>query len=39
MKKGESLRDYTNLFFENRNQLADVKDKNVIIYYKLIEDS
>jgi hypothetical protein len=34
MKKGECLRDYSNCFFENRNQLADVKDQDVIIYYK-----
>ena len=34
MKIGESLRDYTNRFFENRNKLAGVKDDDVISYYK-----
>jgi hypothetical protein len=34
MKKDESLRNYTNHFFENRNQLASAKDKDVIIYYE-----
>ena len=34
MKTGESLHDYTNRFFENRNKLAGVKDDDVISYYK-----
>jgi hypothetical protein len=34
MRKGETLREYTNLFFENRNTLAGVKDEDVIAYYK-----
>ena len=34
MRRNESLRDYSNRFFENRNQLAGVKDEDVIQYYK-----
>jgi hypothetical protein len=34
MKTHESLRDYTNYFFENHNQLVGVKDEDVIICYK-----
>jgi hypothetical protein len=34
MKSDETLRDYTNRYFENRNTLAGVKDDDVIAYYK-----
>jgi hypothetical protein len=34
MRHDESLREYTNRYFENRNTLADVKDEDVIAYYK-----
>ena len=34
MHRNESLRDYTNRFFENHNQLTGVKDEDVIQYYK-----
>ena len=34
MRHKESLRDYTDRFFENRNQLVGVKDEDVIQYYK-----
>jgi hypothetical protein len=30
----ETLREYTNRYFENRNTLASVKDDDVIAYYK-----
>jgi hypothetical protein len=33
MRSDETLREYTNCYFENRNTLAGVKD-NVIAYYK-----
>jgi hypothetical protein len=34
MRRDETLREYTNLYFENDNTLACVKDKDVIAYYK-----
>jgi hypothetical protein len=34
MRKDETLREYTNHYFENRNTLAEVKDDDVIAYYK-----
>jgi hypothetical protein len=34
MRSGETLREYTNHYFENRNTLAGVKDDDVISYYK-----
>jgi hypothetical protein len=34
MRKDETLREYTNCFFENRNTLAGVKDEDLIAYYK-----
>jgi hypothetical protein len=34
MRRDEALREYTNCYFENRNTLASVKDKDVIAYYK-----
>jgi hypothetical protein len=34
MSCDETLREYTNRYFENRNTLAGVKDKDVISYYK-----
>jgi len=34
MRPKETLRDYTDRFFENRNKLAGVKDDDVIQYYK-----
>jgi hypothetical protein len=34
MRRDESLREYTNCYFENRNTLAGVKDDDVIAYYK-----
>jgi hypothetical protein len=34
MRRGETLRDYTNHYFENCNTLAGVKDEDVITYYK-----
>jgi hypothetical protein len=34
MRSDESLREYTNHYFENRNTLAGVKDDDVIAYYK-----
>jgi hypothetical protein len=34
MRCDETLREYTNRYFENRNTLAGVKDNNVIAYYK-----
>jgi hypothetical protein len=34
MRSDETLREYTNRYFENRNTLAGVKDDNVIAYYK-----
>jgi hypothetical protein len=34
MRRDETLREYTNRYFENRNTLAGVKDKDVITYYK-----
>jgi HSP20 family molecular chaperone IbpA len=34
MRCDETLREYTNRYFENRNTLASVKDENVIAYYK-----
>jgi hypothetical protein len=30
----ETLQEYTNCYFENRNTLAGVKDEDVIAYYK-----
>jgi hypothetical protein len=34
MRHDETLREYTNRYFENRNTLAGVKDEDVIAYYK-----
>jgi hypothetical protein len=34
MRKDETLHEYTNRFFKNRNTLAGVKDEDVIAYYK-----
>jgi hypothetical protein len=34
MRRHETLREYTNRYFENRNTLVDVKDEDVIAYYK-----
>jgi hypothetical protein len=34
MKPGERLRDYTNLFFENRNTCVGVRDDQVVDSYK-----
>jgi hypothetical protein len=33
MRRDETLREYTNRYFENRNTLASVKDDDVIAYY------
>jgi hypothetical protein len=33
MKNNKTLQDYTNHFFKNHNQLAGVKDEDVITYY------
>jgi hypothetical protein len=34
MRRVETLREYTNRYFENRNTLAGVKDEDIIAYYK-----
>jgi hypothetical protein len=34
IRRDETLREYTNRYFENRNTLAGVKDEDVITYYK-----
>jgi hypothetical protein len=34
MRRDETLCEYTNRYFENRNTLASVKDDDVIAYYK-----
>jgi hypothetical protein len=34
IRRDETLREYTNRYFENRNTLAGVKDDDVIAYYK-----
>jgi hypothetical protein len=34
MRRDETLREYTNCYFENRNTLTGVKDDDVIAYYK-----
>jgi hypothetical protein len=34
MRRDETLREYTNRYFENRNTFAGVKDEDVITYYK-----
>jgi hypothetical protein len=34
MRRDETLREYTNRYFENRNTLMGVKDDDVIAYYK-----
>jgi hypothetical protein len=34
MRHDETLREYTNRYFENRNTLPGVKDEDVITYYK-----
>jgi hypothetical protein len=34
MRRDETLREYANRYFENRNSLAGVKDDDVITYYK-----
>jgi hypothetical protein len=34
MRRDETLHEYTNRYFENRNTLTGVKDEDVIAYYK-----
>jgi hypothetical protein len=34
MRHDETLREYTNRYFENRNTLAGFKDEDAITYYK-----
>jgi ArsR family metal-binding transcriptional regulator len=34
MRRDETLREYTNCYFENRNTITGVKDDDVIAYYK-----
>jgi hypothetical protein len=34
MRRDETLWEYTNCYFENRNTLVGVKDEDVITYYK-----
>jgi hypothetical protein len=34
MRRDKTLREYTNLYFENRNTIAGVKDEDDIAYYK-----
>jgi ArsR family metal-binding transcriptional regulator len=34
MRRAETLREYTNCYFENRNTLTGDKDEDVITYYK-----
>jgi hypothetical protein len=34
MRRDDSIHEYTNRYFENRNTLAGVKDEDVIAYYK-----
>jgi hypothetical protein len=34
MRRDETLREYTNRYFKNRNTLAGVKDEDIIAYYK-----
>jgi hypothetical protein len=34
MRRDETLREYTNRYFENRNNLDSVKDEDIIAYYK-----
>jgi hypothetical protein len=34
MRRDETLREYTNRYFEDRNTLVGVKDKDFISYYK-----
>jgi hypothetical protein len=34
MRRDETLREYTNRYFEKRNTFAGVKDEDVIAYYK-----
>jgi hypothetical protein len=34
MRRDETLREYTNRYFENCNTLAGVKDEDVIAHYK-----
>jgi hypothetical protein len=34
MRHDETLREYTNRYFENHNTIAGVKDEDVIAYYK-----
>jgi hypothetical protein len=34
MRRDETLLEYTNRYFENRNTLAGVKDEDVIAYYR-----
>jgi hypothetical protein len=36
MRRDETLCEYTNLYFKNRNTLAGVKDEDIITYYKEI---
>jgi hypothetical protein len=35
MRRDETLREYTNRYFKNRNTLVSVKDEDVIAYYKM----
>jgi hypothetical protein len=34
MRRDETLREYTNYYFENRNTIAGIKDEDIITYYK-----
>jgi hypothetical protein len=34
MRRDETLREYINRYFENRNTLVGVKDEDIIAYYK-----
>jgi hypothetical protein len=34
MRRDETLSEYTNRYFKNRNTLAGVRDEDVIAYYK-----
>jgi hypothetical protein len=34
MRRDETLREYTNRYFENRNTLEGVKEEDVIAYHK-----
>jgi ArsR family metal-binding transcriptional regulator len=34
MRRDETLREYNNRYFENRNTLTGVKDEDIIAYYE-----